>query len=143
MTQNSAEAQSKGGTPISVVGHLGADAAAGKFPDGSPVVNLRVAVNDSKGATTWYEVSASGEAKMDLLTKGTKVSVRGYVSDGSYKNEAGEVVATKKIKAMEVSKVETAFVYRKQSAAEEAAHAGASTSSAPAEESSGGPEFAM
>jgi len=82
-----------------VNGNLGADPETKSLPDGTTVVRLRVAsshrakVNGEWGdVTTWVSVDVwgkRGETLARLLTKGSKVSVRGTLAVREYDKKDG------------------------------------------------------
>lgn len=88
-------------------GRLGADPEARKFPDGKPVVSLRVAVSEQwrsrdtgekKENTLWLPVTITSEGLCKVaeayLKKGSRVALSGMLKARSYEKDGNTVWVT-------------------------------------------------
>lgn len=97
-----------------IVGNLGADPEMRYTPSGTPVTNLRVAVNrrwtnaegQQQEETTWYRVAVWGkqaEACNQYLSKGRQVLVEGErIQASPYLNREGQPAASLELTARSV-----------------------------------------
>ena len=84
---------------IDLTGHLGRDAELRTTPNGKSVADFSLATTDRyNDVTTWWKVTIWGklaESVTQYLTKGTKVRVRGAMTNTeahTYQNNAGDTV---------------------------------------------------
>lgn len=85
---------------ITIAGNLGADAELRMTQGGQAVLNLRVAVKDSKGTTEWFRCSLwgkRGEAVAQYLRKGTKVTIVGSLAFTEYNGQRQYEVSVNEI----------------------------------------------
>lgn len=95
---------------ITLVGNLGADPEFKTLTDGTPVCNLRVAVNrrTSQGTdeTIWFRVTAwrkLAETAHQYLTKGRQILVEGTLKEpNAYLDKEGNPRATLEVTANDI-----------------------------------------
>jgi single-strand DNA-binding protein len=85
---------------ISLIGHLGADAAVRQSQKGTPITSFRVAVNqvrtgpdgDRQESTEWFSIQVMGRQAdfAQRLTKGSRVFVEGRLDIRPYTSREGE-----------------------------------------------------
>ncbi len=90
----------RGYAKMTLVGNLGADPALRYTPDGTPVVDLRMAVNtrtrkndEVVDTVDWFNVSAWGslaENAAEYLSKGSRLMVSGRFTSRQYESKEGE-----------------------------------------------------
>jgi single-strand DNA-binding protein len=89
---------------ISIAGHLGQDAEEKQIGDFT-LVNLSIAVSDyrkKEKVTDWFRVTVWGELpkwKLDALTKGAVVAVKGKMISRQYENKDGVKVTAWDVEA--------------------------------------------
>ncbi len=89
---------------ITIVGNAGGDADMRYLPDGTPVVNVSIAVNEqinSKDTTTWFRVAFWGNltnAAMHIV-KGQIIAVDGRIMVETWTDRDGATRASLKINA--------------------------------------------
>ncbi|MFM2395307.1 MAG: hypothetical protein RLZZ546_3290 [Bacteroidota bacterium] len=103
---------------VQLTGLMGKDAQVSTFDSGKKKVSFSLATTESftnfKGEqvsnTTWHNITAWGNVaeKMENLVKGTKISIKGSISNRSYKDKEGNTKYISEIIANEFSKEEKA-----------------------------------
>ena len=89
---------------ISIAGHLGQDAEEKQIGDFT-LVNLSIAVSDyrkKEKVTDWFRVTIWGELpkwKLEALTKGAVVAVKGKMISRQYENKDGAKVTAWEVEA--------------------------------------------
>lgn len=89
---------------ITIVGNAGQDADFRYLPDGTPVVNVSVAVNErfnGEDTTTWYRVAFWGNLTKGAqhITKGQSILVEGRPMVDTYTDRQGNFRANIKVNA--------------------------------------------
>lgn len=85
---------------ITIAGTVGKDAELRNTPQGEPVANFSVAVNDRKKEVTWFDVTLWGkraEALAQYVTKGSKVTVMGDLQTREHNGKTYLQVSTVEI----------------------------------------------
>lgn len=103
---------------VQLTGLMGKDAQISTFESGKKKVSFSLATNESftnfKGEqvsnTTWHNIVAWGGVaeKMENLVKGTKLTIKGSISNRSYKDKEGNTRYISEIIASEFIKEEKA-----------------------------------
>jgi len=92
-----------------IIGNLGADPELRFTTNGTPVANLRVAVNETFGdrkITTWFPVIAwkgLAEAAAKYLKKGSKIAAEGPERDRSWEGNDG---VTRYVRELHAQRIE-------------------------------------
>ena len=81
----------------SIIGHLGNDATKNTSSNGKPVINFRVAVDDSfkksdgtwDNRTIWYDCVLWADRRIDDLVSGALVTVNGTPRPNEYTKKDG------------------------------------------------------
>lgn len=90
---------------LTIIGNLTADPTTRTTPSGKSVCSFDLAVNDRKGNTTYFRVSAwekLGEICQRYLSKGKKVSVIGPVSARAYTDRNGKASVSIEVAANDI-----------------------------------------
>lgn len=97
---------------ITIVGNVGRDPELKYLPNGVPVCNFTVAVNERWGSgedrqerTTWFRVAAwrgLAETVSQYLSKGRQVMVVGTVQASAYTDKDGNAQASLELTAREI-----------------------------------------
>jgi single-strand DNA-binding protein len=90
---------------LTIIGNLTADPTTRTTPSGKSVCSFDLAVNDRKGNTTYFRVSAwekLGEICQRYLSKGKKVSVIGPVSARAYTDKNGKANVSIEVAANDI-----------------------------------------
>ena len=90
---------------LTIIGNLTADPTTRTTPSGKSVCSFDLAVNDRKGNTTYFRVSAwekLGEICQRYLSKGKKAMVCGPVSARAYTDRNGKANVSIEVAANEI-----------------------------------------
>ena len=102
---------------LNIIGNLTRDPETRTTPNGKTVCNFDVAVNDRKGNTTYFRVSAwekAGEMCQRYLSKGRKVRVTGPVSARAYTDRNGKANVSIEVSAEDVEFLSPKDSYEQQ-----------------------------
>ena len=102
---------------LTIIGNLTADPTTRTTPSGKSVCSFDLAVNDRRGNTTYFRVSAwekLGEICQRYLSKGKKAMVCGPVSARAYTDRNGKVNASIEVTAQDIEMLTPRDSYEQQ-----------------------------